>query len=146
VTEKCKDAPVARVEEQCEWFTEECTTSCPSSRQKRGVVQAVLLASALASQNGGEEEPKPQIRCYYHPHTYCRENFLTDNTCYTNHYRRCYHSRSKRSAEEESCPTTLHTTCTRRPATEGQGRKACAKVEVTEVKSTCTKVANKVCS
>merc|ERR1712126_62269 len=69
VTEECAEKEVPRFEEVCEWYSEECTTEyekhCENSRrEKRGVLQAVLLTSAIASQNPGTttEAPASAIR------------------------------------------------------------------------------------
>merc|ERR1712203_1333588 len=55
VTEECIEKEVPRFEEVCEWYLEECETEyvkhCENSREKRGVLQAILLTSAIASQN-----------------------------------------------------------------------------------------------
>merc|ERR1712179_393474 len=55
VTEECAEKEVPRSDEVCEWYSEECKTEyvkhCENSREKRGVLQAVLLTSAIASRH-----------------------------------------------------------------------------------------------
>merc|ERR1711913_156780 len=74
VTEECSEKEVPRFEEVCEWYKEECKTDyvkhCENSREKRGVLQAILLTSAIASQNPGttteapaEVPPKNALKC-----------------------------------------------------------------------------------
>merc|ERR1711953_964229 len=62
VTEECSEKEVPRLEEVCEWYSEQCETEyvneCAANktnnkREKRGVLQAILLTSAIASQNQG---------------------------------------------------------------------------------------------
>merc|ERR1711863_90442 len=79
VTEECSEEEVPRLEEVCEWYKEECKTEyvkhCENSREKRGVLQAVLLTSAIASQNQGTTTEAPaEVRCYHSPTTTCRHN------------------------------------------------------------------------
>merc|ERR1711955_80562 len=74
VTEECTEKEVPRSEEVCEWYSEECKTEyvkhCENSREKRGVLQAVLLTSAIASQNTGTTTEAPaRVRCYNSPTT-----------------------------------------------------------------------------
>merc|ERR1712200_304184 len=45
VTEECSEKEVPRLEEVCEWYSEQ--------RETGGVLQAILLTSAIASQNEG---------------------------------------------------------------------------------------------
>merc|ERR1712116_124605 len=57
VTEECSEKEVPRFEEVCEWYSEQCENECAANktnkREKRGVLQAILLTSAIASQNQG---------------------------------------------------------------------------------------------
>merc|ERR1712116_43518 len=62
VTEECSEKEVPRLKEVCEWYSEQCETDyvneCAANktnnkREKRGVLQAILLTSAIASQNQG---------------------------------------------------------------------------------------------
>merc|ERR1711862_61379 len=64
VTEECSEKEVPRLEEVCDWYSEQCETEyvneCAANktnnkREKRGVLQAVLLTSAIASQNQGDD-------------------------------------------------------------------------------------------
>merc|ERR1712126_581148 len=78
VSEECAEKEVPRFEEVCEWYSEECTTEyvkhCENSRREmRGVLQAVLLTSAIASQTPGTTTEAPaRVRCYNSPTTTCR--------------------------------------------------------------------------
>merc|ERR1711910_105865 len=73
VEEECSEKEVPRGEEGCEWYNEECKTEyvkhCENNRrEKRGVLQAILLASAIASQNPETTEAEdcaqvPSKRC-----------------------------------------------------------------------------------
>merc|ERR1712055_1078808 len=84
VTEECSEKEVPRFEEVCEWYKEECKTDyakhCENSREKRGVLQAILLTSAIASQNPGTTT------------TTCRHNHdgTIDGQCRTSYTRHCY--------------------------------------------------------
>merc|ERR1712203_1015964 len=40
---------------------------CENSREKRGVLQAILLTSAIASQNPATTEAPARVRCYNSP-------------------------------------------------------------------------------
>merc|ERR1712243_547618 len=111
VTEECTEKEVPRSEEVCEWYSEECKTEyvkhCENSREKRGVLQAVLLTSAIASQNTGT--------------TTCRHNHdgTIDGQCHTSYHRHCYRARSRRSAsEEEDCAQVPSRHCNLTPAAE----------------------------
>merc|ERR1712181_155087 len=60
--------------EVCEWYKEECKTEyvkhCENNkRAKRGVLQAILLTSAIASQNEATTEAPAdnKVRCYNSP-------------------------------------------------------------------------------
>merc|ERR1712038_676558 len=80
VEEECSEKEVPRVEEVCEWYNEECKTEyvkhCENSRrEKRGVLQAILLTSAIASQNPETTEAPARVRCYHSPTTTCRHNY-----------------------------------------------------------------------
>merc|ERR1712055_593230 len=72
-TEECTEKEVPRFEEVCEWYKEECETEyvkhCENKRAKRGVLQAVLLTSAIASQNtrSTTTEAPAKVRCYNSP-------------------------------------------------------------------------------
>merc|ERR1712025_1399143 len=56
VTEECTEKEVPRSEEVCEWYSEECKTEyvkhCENSREKRGVLQAVLLTRHRLPEHG----------------------------------------------------------------------------------------------
>merc|ERR1712056_129962 len=76
VTEECSEKEVPRLEEVCDWYSEQCETEyvneCAANktnkREKRGVLQAVLLTSAIASQNQGTTtEASAEVRCYHSP-------------------------------------------------------------------------------
>merc|ERR1712203_1069182 len=54
--------------------TEECIEKedvkhCENNREKRGVLQAILLTSAIASQNPATTEAPARVRCYNSPTT-----------------------------------------------------------------------------
>merc|ERR1712207_5845 len=70
---------------------------CENSREKRGVLQAVLLTSAIASQNQGgtTTEAPARVRCYNSPTTTCRHNHdgTIDGECRTSYTRHCYRAR-----------------------------------------------------
>merc|ERR1719490_726989 len=110
VTEECSEKEVPRFEEVCEWYKEECKTEyvkhCENNkRAKRGVLQAVLLTSAIASQNtrSTTTEAPARVRCYNSPTTTCRHNHdgTIDGLCQTSYTRHCYRARSRRSASED---------------------------------------------
>merc|ERR1712004_754128 len=76
VTEECSEKEVPRLEEVCEWYSEQCETEyvneCAANktnkREKRGVLQAILLTSAIASQNQGTTtEASAEVRCHHSP-------------------------------------------------------------------------------
>merc|ERR1712066_566656 len=59
VTEECSEKEVPRLEEVCDWYSEQCETEyvneCAANktnnkREKRGVLQAILLTSAIVSE------------------------------------------------------------------------------------------------
>merc|ERR1711887_289345 len=81
VTEECGEKEVPRFEEVCEWYKEECKTDyvkhCENSREKRGVLQAILLTSACRHNRDG----------------------TIDGQCRTSYTRHCY--RARRSASED---------------------------------------------
>merc|ERR1712060_893265 len=118
------------VEEVCEWYNEECKTEyvkhCENNRrEKRGVLQAILLASAIASQNPETTEAPARVRCYHSPTTTCRHNYdgSIDGECSTTYHRYCYRARSRRSAtESEDCAQVPSKRCSLIPgAQEGRG-------------------------
>merc|ERR1712105_297163 len=124
VTEECTEKEVPRSEEVCEWYSE-CKTEyvkhCENSREKRGVLQAVLLTSAIASQNGGTTTEAPaRVRCYNSPTTTCRHNHdgTIDGQCHTSYHRHCYRARSRRSASEEDCAQVPSRHCNLTPGAE----------------------------
>merc|ERR1711953_1630013 len=101
VEEECSEKEVPRVEEVCEWYNEECKTEyvkhCENNRrEKRGVLQAILLASAIASQNPETTVAPARVRCYHSPTTTCRHNYdnSIDGECSTTYHRYCYRARS----------------------------------------------------
>merc|ERR1711862_306370 len=105
VTEECSEKEVPRLEEVCDWYSEQCETEyvneCAANktnnkREKRGVLQAVLLTSAIASQNQGTTtEASAKVRCYHSPTTTCRHNHdgTIDGECRTTYTRHCYRAR-----------------------------------------------------
>merc|ERR1712098_853126 len=136
VTEECSEKEVPRFEEVCEWYKEECKTEyvkhCENSREKRGVLQAVLLTSAIASQNQGGT-------------TTCRHNHdgTIDGECRTSYTRHCY--RARRSANED-CAQVPSRHCNLTPgAEEGSGVKVCRKVNLPKLEKVCAKVETLVC-
>merc|ERR1712072_1080230 len=136
VTEECTEKEVPRFEEVCEWYSEECETEyvkhCENSREKRGVLQAILLTSAIASQNPATTEAPARVRCYNSPTTTCRHNYdgSIDGECSTTYHRYCYRARSRRSAtESEECAQVPSKRCSLIPgAQEGAGVKVCRQV------------------
>merc|ERR1711970_241777 len=128
VTEECSEKEVPRLEEVCEWYSEQCETEyvneCAANktnnkREKRGVLQAVLLTSAIASQNQGTTtEASAEVRCY----------------------------RSRRSAEDE-CAQVPAKHCSLTPgAEEGvDAVKVCRQVKLAKVEKVCAKVESLVC-
>merc|ERR1712117_393938 len=136
VTEECIEKEVPRFEEACEWYSEECETEyvkhCENSREKRGVLQAILLTSAIASQN---------------PATTCRHSHdgTIDGQCQTTYHRHCYRPRSRRSASED-CTQVPSRHCNLTPgAEEGAGVKVCRKVNQPKLEKVCAKVDTFVC-
>merc|ERR1711992_151643 len=102
--------------EVCEWYNEECKTEyvkhCENNRrEKRGVLQAILLASAIASQNPETTEAPARVRCYHSPTTTCRHNYdnSIDGECSTTYHRYCYRARSRRSAIKALQPDSRST-------------------------------------
>merc|ERR1711863_45308 len=151
VTEECSEEEVPRFEEVCEWYKEECKTEyvkhCENSREKRGVLQAVLLTSAIASQNQGTTTEAPaRVRCYHSPTTTCRHNHdgTIDGECRTTYTRHCY--RARRSAEDE-CAQVPAKHCNLTPgAEEGvDAVKVCRQVKLAKVEKVCAKVESLVC-
>ena len=148
-----KQSDCCRSEEVCEWYSEECKTEyvkhCENSREKRGVLQAVLLTSAIASQNTGTTTEAPaRVRCYNSPTTTCRHNHdgTIDGQCHTSYHRHCYRARSRRSASEEDCAQVPSRHCNLTPgAEEGAGVKVCRKVELPKLEKICAKVETLVC-
>merc|ERR1712001_257953 len=137
VTEECTEKEVPRFEEVCEWYSEEGETEyvkhCENSREKRGVLQAILLTSAIASQNP--------------PTTTCQHNHdgTIDGQCQTSYTRHCYRARSRRSASED-CAEVPSRHCNLTPgAGEGAGVKVCRKVNLTKLEKVCAKVDTLVC-
>ena len=135
----------------CEWYKEECKTEyvkhCENRREKRGVLQAVLLTSAIASQNQGgtTTEAPARVRCYNSPTTTCRHNHdgTIDGQCQTSYTRHCY--RARRSANED-CAQVPSRHCNLTPgAEEGSGVKVCRKVNLPKLEKVCAKVETLVC-
>merc|ERR1712083_1254449 len=140
VEEECSEKEVPRVEEVCEWYNEECKTEyvrhCENNRrEKRGVLQAILLASAIASQNPAT--------------TTCRHNYdgSIDGECSTTYHRYCYRARSRRSAtESEDCAQVPSKRCSLIPgAQEGAGVKVCRQVNLPKLEKVCANVETLVC-
>jgi hypothetical protein len=152
VTEECTEKEVPRFEEVCEWYSEECETEyvkhCENRREKRGVLQAILLTSAIASQNPATTTEAPaRVRCYNSPTTTCRHNHdgTIDGHCQTTYTRHCYRARSRRSASED-CAQVPSRHCNLTPgAREGAGVKVCRKVNLPKVEKVCAKVDTLVC-
>merc|ERR1711936_1572295 len=130
VTEECIEKEVPRFEEVCEWYSEECETGyvkhCENSREKRGVLQAILLTSAIASQNPATTEAPARVRCYNSPTTTCRHNHdgTIDGQCQTTYHRHCYLTPG---------------------AEEGAGVKVCRKVNLAKLEKVCAKVDTLFC-
>merc|ERR1712072_1462617 len=142
VEEECSEKEVPRVEEVCEWYNEECKTEyvkhCENNRrEKRGVLQAILLTSAIASQNPGTTEAPARVRCYHSPTTTCRHTY----------HRYCYRARGRRSAtESEDCAQVPSKRCSLIPgAQEGAGVKVCRQVNLPKLEKVCAKVETLVC-
>merc|ERR1712060_718290 len=142
------------VEEVCEWYNEECKTEyvkhCENNRrEKRGVLQAILLASAIASQNPETTEAPARVRCYHSPTTTCRHNYdgSIDGECSTTYHRYCYRARSRRSAtESEDCAQVPSKRCSLIPgAQEGAGVKVCRQVNLPKLEKVCANVDTLVC-
>merc|ERR1712207_95706 len=117
VTEECSEKEVPRFEEVCEWYKEECKTEyvkhCENRREKRGVLQAVLLTSAIASQNQGGTTTEPPATCRHN------HDGTIDGECRTSYTRHCY--RARRSANED-CAQVPSRHCNLTPgAEEGSG-------------------------
>merc|ERR1711863_165381 len=151
VTEECTEKEVPRFEEVCQWYSEECKTEyvkhCENSREKRGVLQAILLTSAIASQNPATTEAPARVRCYNSPTTTCRHNHdgTIDGQCQTTYHRYCYRARSRRSASED-CAQVPSRHCNLTPgAEEGSGVKVCRKVNLPKLEKVCAKVETLVC-
>merc|ERR1712203_765484 len=152
VEEECSEKEVPRVEEVCEWYNEECKTEyvkhCENNRrEKRGVLQAILLTSAIASQNPETTEAPARVRCYNSPTTTCRHNHdgTIDGLCQTSYTRHCYRARSRRSASED-CAHVPSRRCNLTPgAEEGAGVKVCRKVNLPKLEKVCAKVDTLVC-
>merc|ERR1711887_348883 len=151
VTEECSEKEVPRFEEVCEWYKEECKTEYAKhrekSREKRGVLQAILLTSAIASQNQGTTtEASAEVRCYHSPTTTCRHNHdgTIDGECRTTYTRHCY--RARRSAEDD-CAQVPAKHCSLTPgAEEGvDAVKVCRQVKLAKVEKVCAKVESLVC-
>merc|ERR1719173_397966 len=129
--------------------TEEMKHCENNKRAKRGVLQAVLLTSAIASQNTATTTEAPaRVRCYNSPTTTCRHNHdgTIDGECRTTYTRQCY--RARRSAEEESedCAQVPTRHCNLIPGSgEGAGVKVCRKVNLPKVEKVCAKVDTLVC-
>merc|ERR1719228_2523665 len=119
-TEECHQHPVTKYENQCHTeievepvevctgpvtrkvctpshhhsHKEECSThyrtECPHRRTKRGALQAVLLASAIAAQR--TRGPPQTEHCFTVPHRYCRQ--ISPNSverqCHAHYTRRCH--------------------------------------------------------
>ena len=135
----------------CEWYSEECETEyvkhCENRREKRGVLQAILLTSAIASQNPATTEAPARVRCYNSPTTTCRHNHdgTIDGQCQTSYTRHCYRARSRRSASED-CAEVPSRHCNLTPgAGEGAGVKVCRKVNLPKLEKVCAKVDTLVC-
>jgi len=155
VTEECTEKEVPRFEEVCEWYNEECETEyvkhCENNkRAKRGVLQAILLTSAIASQNERTttEAPANKVRCYNSPTTTCRHNHdgSIDGECRTTYTRHCY--RARRSADEEECTQVPTRHCNLIPGAAGEGEagvKVCRKVNLSKMEKVCAKVDTLVC-
>merc|ERR1712060_918839 len=142
------------VEEVCEWYNEECKTEyvkhCENNRrEKRGVLQAILLASAIASQNPETTEAPARVRCYHSPTTTCRHNYdgSIDGECSTTYHRYCYRARGRRSAtESEDCAQVPSKRCSLIPgAQEGAGVKVCRQVNLPKLEKVCANVETLVC-
>merc|ERR1711936_1107564 len=127
VTEECSEKEVPRFEEECEWYSEQCETEyvneCAANktnkREKRGVLQAILLTSAIASQNQGTTtEASAKVRCYH----------------------------SRRNAEDE-CAQVPAKHCNLTPgAEEGvDAVKVCRQVQLAKVEKVCARVGSLVC-
>merc|ERR1712181_50696 len=138
--------------EVCEWYNEECETEyvkhCENNkRAKRGVLQAILLTSAIASQNEATTEAPAdnKVRCYNSPTTTCRHNHdgTVDGECQTTYTRHCY--RARRSAEDCAQVPSRH--CNLIPgAGEGEaGVKVCRKVNLPKMEKVCAKAETLVC-
>merc|ERR1711868_267163 len=137
------------VTEQCETeYVNECAANKTNNkREKRGVLQAVLLTSAIASQNEGTTtEASAKVRCYHSPTTTCRHNHdgTIDGECRTTYTRHCY--RARRSAEED-CAQVPAKHCSLTPgAEEGvDAVKVCRQVKLAKVEKVCAKVESLVC-
>merc|ERR1711936_1280350 len=138
VTEECSEKEVPRFEEVCEWYKEECKTDnvkhCENSREKRGVLQAVLLTSAIASQNTATTTEAPaKVRCYNSPTTTCRHNHdgSIDGECRTTYTRQCYRARRSAKEESEDCAQVPSRHCNLIPGSgEGARVKVCRKVNL----------------
>merc|ERR1711899_421208 len=148
VTEECSEKEVPRLEEQCETeYVNECANKTNNKREKRGVLQAILLTSAIASQNQGTTtEASAKVRCYHSPTTTCRHNHdgTIDGECRTTYNRHCY--RARRSAEDE-CAQVPAKHCSLTPgAEEGvDAVKVCRQVKLAKVEKVCAKVESLVC-
>merc|ERR550519_2804547 len=144
--EECSEKEVPRVEEVCEWYNEECKTEyvkhCENNRrEKRGVLQAIMLPFAIASQNPETTEAPARVRCYLSPTTTCRHNYdgSIDGECSTTYHRYCYRARSRRSAtESEDCAQVPSKRCSLIPgAQEGAGVKVCRQVNLPKLEKVC---------
>ena len=148
-------SPQSRLEEVCDWYSEHCETEyvneCAANktnkREKRGVLQAILLTSAIASQNQGTTtEASAEVRCYHSPTTTCRHNHdgTIDGECRTTYTRHCY--RARRSAEDD-CAQVPAKHCNLTPgAEEGvDAVKVCRQVHLAKVEKVCAKVESLVC-
>merc|ERR1711936_1493976 len=125
----------------------ECAANKTNKREKRGVLQAILLTSAIASQNQGTTtEASAEVRCYHSPTTTCRHNHdgTIDGECRTTYTRHCY--RARRSSEEE-CAQVPAKHCSLTPgAEEGvDAVKVCRQVKLAKVEKVCAKVESLVC-
>merc|ERR1719228_912834 len=94
----CVPLNVATQKELCHTYhTRVCNR--PHSRKKRGALQAVLLASAIAAQGRGTH-----TTCEIFPHTYCRQHPTTyQRLCRSQLFRHCIRERrfGKREASRK---------------------------------------------
>ena len=114
------------------------------------LLQAVLLTSAIASQNtrSTTTEAPARVRCYNSPTTTCRHNHdgTIDGECRTTYTRQCYRARRSASEESEDCAQVPSRHCNLIPGSgEGARVKVCRKVNLPKVEKICSKVDTLVC-